>query len=116
MPALPVELVWVPDRREQGTIGDELAPQSCEVETPSGTFRRNRRDIIHLPAEVISHTRPESHESDSETTSDKLSQSGGGLPSSPTHSLPRAIKRRIISIVTTFVPASTWNKGDVKCP
>ena len=49
LPALTGDLVWIPDRREQGTIGDEIAPQSHDVETPSGTFRRNRRDIIHLP-------------------------------------------------------------------
>ena len=89
-PALPEDLVWIPDRREQGTIGDEIAQWSHEVETSSGTFRRNRRDIIHLPVEVISPTRPESHESDSETTSEDQLQSGGELPSSPTHDLCRS--------------------------
>ena len=44
LPALPGDLVLVPDRREQGTVGDEIAPQSYEVETPSGTFRGNRRN------------------------------------------------------------------------
>ena len=91
LPALPGDLVWVPDRREQGTVGGEIAPRSYEVETPSSTFRRNRRDIIHLPAEDISPTRLESHDSDSdETTSEDGSQSGesgGGLPSPLTHSL-----------------------------
>ena len=93
-PALPGDLVWIPDRREQGTVGDEIAPRSYKVETPSGTYRRNRRDIIRLPAEDISPGRSESHDSDSdETMSDDRSQSGesgGGLPSPPTHSLRRS--------------------------
>ena len=53
LPALPGDLVWIPDRREQGTVGDEMTPQSYIVETPSSTFRRNRGDIIHLPTEDI---------------------------------------------------------------
>ena len=38
------------DTRQErtGTVRNEIAPRSHEVETPSGTFRRNRRDIIHL--------------------------------------------------------------------
>ena len=93
-PALPGDLVWIPDRREQETMGDEMDPRSYEVETPIGTFRRNRRDIIHLSAEDISPGRPESHDSDSEeTTSEDRSQSGesgGVLPSPPTHILRRS--------------------------
>ena len=96
-PAFPADLVWIPDRREQRTIGGEITPQSYEVETPSGTFRRSRRDTIRLPAEDISPTRPESHDSDTdETMSDDRSQSGlsresgGRLLSPPTHSLWRS--------------------------
>ena len=89
--ALPGNLVWIPDRKEQGTVGDEIAPRSYEVETSSGTFRRSRRDIIHFPAEDILTGRPESHGSDSEemTSEDRpqSGESGGGLPSPPTHSL-----------------------------
>ena len=66
LPALPGDLVWIPDRREQGTIGDEIAPRSYKVKSPSNTFRRNRRDIICLSAEDMSPTRPESHDSDSD--------------------------------------------------
>ena len=44
--ALPGDLVWIPGRREQGTVGDEIASQSytCKVETSSGMFRTNRRN------------------------------------------------------------------------
>ena len=48
LPALPGDLVWVSDGREQGTVGDEIAPRSYEVETSSDTFRRKKRDTIHL--------------------------------------------------------------------
>ena len=50
--------------------------------TPSGTFKRNGRDIIHLTAADI-------HNSDSEMTSDDQSPSVGGSPLPPTHSLWR---------------------------
>ena len=96
MPALPGDLLWIPDRKEQANVGDEIAPWSYmyKVKTPSGLFRKNRRGIIHLPTEDISPESPESHDSDSdETMSDDKSQSeesGGGLPSPPTHSLQRS--------------------------
>ena len=80
--------------REQGTVGDEIAPLSYEVETPSGTYRRNRSDIICLLGGDISPARPESHDSDSdETISDDRLRSGesvGELPSPPTHFLLRS--------------------------
>ena len=41
--ALPGDLVWVPDRREQGTVGDETVPRSYEMETPSGTYNSSSR-------------------------------------------------------------------------
>ena len=83
---LPGDLVWIADRSELGTIRDEIVPRLYE-ETPSDTFRRNRRDIIHFPTEDVSPTTPDSHEPDSEMTSDDQSQSEGGFPSPPTHSL-----------------------------
>ena len=73
-PAFLGDLACIPDMREQGTIGNEIAPWSYEVETPAVQcmFKRNWRYIIHLPAEDISSTTPdlESHESNSEMTSD----------------------------------------------
>ena len=73
-PALPGNVVWLPDRRERGTIGDKVTPRSYQVETPSGAFRRNRRDIIRLPTEEGS---PGIQDSDQETTSDDQSRTGG---------------------------------------
>ena len=65
-PALPGDLVWIPDRRGQGIVGDEIAPRSYEVKTSSGKFRRSRRDIICFPAEGISPGRPAGHNFDSD--------------------------------------------------
>ena len=47
-PALPGDVVWILDRREQEIVGDEIAPRSYKVETPSSMFRRNRRDIPYF--------------------------------------------------------------------
>ena len=52
-PVLAGDLVWLPDRREQGIIGGEIALCSYQVKTPSRTFRRNRRGIIRLPVEEV---------------------------------------------------------------
>ena len=85
-PALPRDLVWIPDSTEQRTVRDEITPRSYEVETPSCTFRRNRRDIIHLLVEDILPQRPESHDYESkEMTSEDRTQSGGGFLSPLTH-------------------------------
>ena len=79
------------DRREQGTVGYDIAPRSYKVGTPSGTFRRNRRDIIHLPAKYISLGISESHDSDlNKTTSEDRSQSGAGRVAITTDSFPSA--------------------------
>ena len=49
LPALTVDLVWIPDRREQGTVGDEVAPWSYEVETPSSTFKEKQERYNSSP-------------------------------------------------------------------
>jgi transposase InsO family protein len=43
------DLVWLSDRKERGTVGEQIGPRSYEVETPSGSFRRNRRSLVTLP-------------------------------------------------------------------
>ena len=47
-PALPGDMVWVLDRRETGTVGNQVSPRSYRVKTPCGSFRRNKRDITPL--------------------------------------------------------------------
>lgn len=41
--------VWIDDRQESGTISSQVAPRSYIVDTPSGTYRRNRRGLSALP-------------------------------------------------------------------
>jgi hypothetical protein len=44
--------LWIPDQRSSGTVVEQAAPRSCQVVTPSGEFRRNRRHLNTLPAPV----------------------------------------------------------------
>ena len=46
----PQDKVWIPDRKESGTIREKLeTPRSYIVETPTGSVRRNRRHLIEVP-------------------------------------------------------------------
>lgn len=42
------DTVWVSDSREEGTIEGNAGHRSYEVETQSGSYRRNRRHLISL--------------------------------------------------------------------
>lgn len=41
--------MYVADRDREGTVLGEVTPRSYLVQTPEGTFRRNRRQIIQSP-------------------------------------------------------------------
>jgi len=45
----PGDSVWVTDRQIHGEVVEETSPRSYVVQTPDGTFRRNRRAIISSP-------------------------------------------------------------------
>ena len=45
----PGDSVWVTDRQVHGEVVEETSPRSYVVQTPDGTFRRNRRAIISSP-------------------------------------------------------------------
>ena len=47
---VPGHIVWVPDRNSEATVVDEVDHRSYEIETSEGTYRRNRRAIVPLPA------------------------------------------------------------------
>ena len=69
LPTLPHgSVVWMTDREEQATVQQQVAPRSLEVVTGEGvTYRRNRKDLIQLPAtENASTTR---HDKEQEPTS-----------------------------------------------
>ena len=50
MPPLnPGQIVWMPDREEEAQVMQEAGTRSYEVQTSEGTYRRNRRALVHLP-------------------------------------------------------------------
>ena len=50
-PVLSGDFSMGTDKRERGIIGDQASPRSYQVDTLSGNFRRNRRDIIPFSSE-----------------------------------------------------------------
>ena len=46
-PVLQGNLVWIPDRSERGTVRGQAGLRSYRVDSPSGNFRRNRRDNLY---------------------------------------------------------------------
>lgn len=56
LPSLaPGDTVWVPGRDSEAVVGEEVAPRSYNVTTASGAqVRRNRRDLIAIPADAAS--------------------------------------------------------------
>ena len=68
-PLDPGVCVWLPDMSTEGKVIRERAPRSYVIETPSGTFRRNRRHVIPMPA--IS-SEEESADKSRETSEDSI--------------------------------------------
>ena len=66
-PLSPGDRVWVTDRGSDATVVTEAAPRSYEVQTPDGTYRRNRRHLVVLPH--TSSTTPSSDEGSAESKS-----------------------------------------------
>ena len=67
----PGTTVWIPSRKQQATVEEEVAPRSFQVTTDDGaSYRRNRRDLIELPSsEPTEETVSKSDSSQSEDTS-----------------------------------------------
>ena len=57
------DTVWITDQQTEGTVVQSSGPRSYQVETPSGTIRRNRRHLNPLR----DSTSLESEEINSET-------------------------------------------------
>lgn len=45
----PGDEVWLPEKEVAARVQEEVAPRSYTVETPDGSYRRNRRALIQLP-------------------------------------------------------------------
>ncbi|XP_011406246.1 PREDICTED: uncharacterized protein K02A2.6-like [Amphimedon queenslandica] len=44
----PGDVVWLSDRHENGTVEEQVGPRSYQVVTLSGSYRRNRRNLVTL--------------------------------------------------------------------
>ena len=59
LPSLnPGDSIWIPDRQVEATVDQEVGPQSYEVNSSDGSYRRNRRDLISLsdPSDQEEHS------------------------------------------------------------
>ena len=66
--------MWVPDRNSEAIVQDETSPQSYEVETNEGYYRRNRRDLIQLPEQPAQEVEmPAASEAEQTETSSRRS-------------------------------------------
>ena len=51
--------VWLPDKETEGMVRREVSPQSYEVTTTDGVYRRNRQDLIELPDHPVANQQDE---------------------------------------------------------
>ena len=62
----PGDAVWLPDRNSEAVVLEQVNHRSYQVQTPEGTYRRNRRALIQLPTPSASvDTEPPDAEHDS---------------------------------------------------
>ncbi len=47
----PGDTVWCKDRQSPAQVVEETAPRSYVIQTPEGTYRRNRRHVVATPGE-----------------------------------------------------------------
>ena len=91
-PLEPGDTVWLPDRRTEATVQEEVGPQSFQVESADGSYRRNRRDIIRLPTSSEVETRDSTQQNEpTETTSSQPNEAIEPRRSSHTSRPPRTI-------------------------
>ena len=64
LPALSQgDSVWVPDRQSSGEVIEHVSPRSYVIQTPEGSFRRNRRQITSNPDTEMNLTLQTDHSS-----------------------------------------------------
>ena len=72
-PVLQGDLAWIPDRSDRGTVKDQAGPQSYQVDTPSGNFRRN---VISIPEKEIPSGGSESQDTEADMVANDSSPHG----------------------------------------
>lgn len=87
--------VWLPDREEEAEVTTEVATRSYGLNTPTGTTRRNRRDLIRVPVELPSSPNQPASEPDPLSTSSPNSNPPQEQPVSVRRSLrvPKPVER-----------------------
>ena len=80
------DLVLLPDKEVEGEVVEEVAPQSYMVDSPDGTYRRNRKDIICLPNTQL-------NESGDNTADAQRDESGNNTASTMTSATVRRSSR-----------------------
>ena len=87
----PGDVVFVRDRQETGIVQGTTAPRSYLVDTPRGTFRRNRCHVVPLP-EPETESAPTSGE---ESGSDRIepNSSTGPVPMSAQDRYPARLRK-----------------------
>ena len=59
------DAVWIPDRNSEAVVLEQVNERSYQVQTPEGTYRRNRRALIQLPTPSATVAEPPAAEHDS---------------------------------------------------
>ena len=77
------EHVYIPDNASEGTVVEEPSPRLYVVQTPNGTYKRNRRHLFPLPPDNDS----QSSTSDSQSNID-ISTEGNNPDNPDLESLP----------------------------
>ena len=87
----PGNVVFVRDRQETGIVQGTTAPRSYLVDTPGGTFRRNRCHVVPLP-EPETESAPTSGE---ESGGDRIepNSSTGPVPMSAQERYPERLRK-----------------------
>ena len=75
--------MYVRDRESEGTVREEFAPRSYTVETPNGTVRRNRRDVIQFPLSDSSPTTEQATDSNTDQPISNSTRSRSGKTLKP---------------------------------
>ena len=89
------EQVYIPDNSSEGIVLEEPSPHSYVVQTPNGTYRRNRRHLLPLPSDndSQSNTNISTEDNDVESLPSNNCRTKSGCLSRPPERLNRCSSR-----------------------
>ena len=59
---MPGDLIWMPDRKTEAVVEEEVAPCSYNVSSSGGTLRRNHRNLVRLQVDLTETDRDTNNE------------------------------------------------------